>query len=120
MGCAALGFVLSGGSLGFADKPRPARPQHRRMGCNLYTEGDRKPGPSQVRWFWTRLQCLGSLSGAPLAALLSQVSVPTVHGGERSFAEVFSDTATWRAQGDAGGTMNERPGEGGTRRADAL
>lgn len=120
MGCAALGSALPGGSLGFADKPLPDRPHHRRMGCNLDTERDRKPGPPPVRWFWTRLQCLGSLSGATLTALLSQVSVPTVRGGERAFAEVFSDTVTWRAQGDAGGAMNERPGEGGTRRADAL
>jgi hypothetical protein len=115
-----LRSVLAGASLGFADKPLRPRFHHRRMGCNLDTERDRKPAPSPVRWFWTRLQCLGSLSGATLAALLSQVSVPTVHGGERAFAEVFSDTVTWRAQGDAGGTMNERPVEGGTRRADAL
>jgi hypothetical protein len=82
------------------------------MGCNPYRDTDRNSGPSPVRWFLRRLQCLGSLSSATLTALLSQVSVPTVRGGERAFAEVFSDAVTWRAQGDAGGTMNERPGEG--------
>jgi hypothetical protein len=109
---AVLGSVLPVGSLGFADKPLPARPHHRSMACNLYIDRDHKSGPWPDRWFSTRLQCLGSLSDTPPAAMLSQVSVPTVHGGERSLAEVFSDTVTWRAQGDAGGTLNERPGEG--------